>query len=111
MTRNEFNICIFKPTSSSIIQTYSYKEIKEYIEKSAIVPIQTGSKRLAYKDNEGKVKIGIPKTKKNIHNDLFWDILSKYKGLKIPTKDTYLGWAAVFGGNVDFSWINMLLKI
>ncbi|AYV68689.1 hypothetical protein C2I06_18380 [Niallia circulans] len=109
MTRNEFNICVLKPNVTSTIQTYSYKEIKEYIEKSAIIPIQ-GSERLAYKDNEGKFKIGIPKTKKNIHNNLFWDILSKNKGLKIPTKDTYLGWAAVFGGNVDFSWMNNVLK-
>lgn len=108
MTRNEFNICVLKPNVTSTIQTNSYKEIKEYIEKSAIVPIQ-GSERLAYKDNDGKFKIAIPKTKKNIHNNLFWDILSKNKGLKIPTKDTYLGWAAVFGGNVDFSWINNVL--
>lgn len=43
MTRNEFNICILKPNVTSTIQTYSYKEIKEYIEKSAIVPIQVQS--------------------------------------------------------------------
>ncbi|UOE53516.1 hypothetical protein [Cytobacillus oceanisediminis] len=68
MTRNEFNICILKPSTSSIVQDYSYKEIKEHIEKSAIVPIHNhsgGLKRLAFKDNSGNVIIGIPKTKKD----------------------------------------------
>ncbi|KQL19088.1 hypothetical protein AN957_11165 [Cytobacillus solani] len=113
MTRNEFNICILKPSTSSTIQAYSYKEIKEHIEKSAIVPIHNhlgGLKRLAFKDNNGKVKIAIPKTKKSIHKDLLWDILSNYNGVSIPIKDTYLGWAAVFEENVGFYWINNIFK-
>lgn len=113
MTKNEFNICILKPSASSGIQAYSYKEIKEHLEKSAIVPIHNhlgGFKRLAFKDNDGKVIIGIPKTKKSTHKDLLWDILSNYNGVSIPTKDTYLGWAAVFNENVEFSWINNIFK-
>lgn len=113
MTSDEYNICILNPSNSSSIQAYSYKEIKEYIEKSAIVPINNqlgGLKRLAFKDNTGTVRIGIPKTKKGIHKDLLWDILSDYNGLPIPTKDTYLGWAAVFKENVGFSWINDIFK-
>ncbi|MGR0119875.1 ATP-binding protein [Bacillus halotolerans] len=112
-TRNEFNICILKPSTSSSIQAYSYKEIKEHIEKSPIVPIHNhlkDLKRLAFKDNNGNVTIGIPKTKKSTHKDLLWDILSNYNGVSIPTKDTYLGWAEVFGENVGFSWINDIFK-
>ncbi|MEW4025037.1 ATP-binding protein [Bacillus sp. YAF8] len=112
-TRNEFNICILKPSTSSSIQAYSYKEIKEHIEKSPIVPIHNhleDLKRLAFKDINGNVTIGIPKTKKSTHKDLLWDILSNYNGVSIPTKDTYLGWAEVFGENVGFSWINDIFK-
>jgi hypothetical protein len=109
MTRNEFNICILKKSTSSIIQNNSYKEIKEYINKSAIIPIHNhmeGSKRLAFKNSDGQVVIGIPSTEEKIHQDLFWDVLSNLKTFPIPTKNTYKGWDAVFEGNVRFSWIN-----
>lgn len=109
ITRNEFNICTFEKSTSSIIQNNSYKEIKEYIDNSVIIPIHNymeGSKRLAFKNSDGQVVIGIPSTEKNIHQDLFWDVLSNFKMLRVPTKDTYKGWEAVFGGNVRFSWIN-----
>lgn len=109
MTRNDFNICILKKSTSSIIQNNSYKEINEYIHKSEIVPINNhlnGSKRVAFKNNKGEVVIGIPSTEEMIHQELFWDILSNLKTLLIPTKDTYKGWYKVFKGNVRFSWIN-----
>ncbi|WP_203289380.1 hypothetical protein [Metabacillus sp. cB07] len=112
-TRNEFNICILKPSTSSIIQAYSYNEIKEYIEKTAIVHIYDhlgGLKRLSFKDKNGNVTIGIPVTKKSVNKDYLWELLSNYNGISIPTKDTYLGWAAVFGENVGFSWINSIFK-
>ncbi|MFE4118501.1 sacsin N-terminal ATP-binding-like domain-containing protein [Priestia sp. YIM B13448] len=113
MTRDEFNICILKPPTSSIVQSYSYNEIKEHISNSAIIPIHNPSgdlRRSAFKGNDGNVVIGIPKTKKSIHKDLLWDILSNCQGLPIPTKDTYLGWAAVFGENLEFSWVNNTFK-
>ncbi|MGX5487279.1 hypothetical protein COC45_25835 [Bacillus cereus] len=112
-TRNEYNICVLKHPSSSILQGYSYKKIKEHIEQSIIVPIHNhlgGLKRLAFKDNDGNVQIGIPKTKESIHKDLLWDILSDFQGIEIPTQDTYLGWSAVFGDNVGFSWVNDTFK-
>ncbi|SFX36874.1 hypothetical protein SAMN04487921_104180 [Bacillus altitudinis] len=109
MTRNEFNICILKKSTSSIIQNKSYKEIKEYIDSSAIISIHNymdGSERLAFINSDGKVVISIPSTKEEIYQDLLWDSLSNLKTLQIPTKETYKGWKAVFGGNVPFSWIN-----
>ncbi|EOO70343.1 hypothetical protein IIC_04785 [Bacillus cereus VD021] len=112
-TRNEFNICILKHSTPSIVQDYSYQKIKEHIEKSTIVPIHNHlgvSKRLAFRDNDGNVKIGIPKTKESIHKDLLWDILSDYQWVAIPTQDTYLGWSAVFGDNLGFSWVNDAFK-
>ncbi|MFL7939209.1 ATP-binding protein (plasmid) [Priestia megaterium] len=108
-TRNEFNICILNKATSSIIQANSYKEIKEYIDKSEIIPIHnhvTGSKRLAFKKSDGQVVIGIPSTKEENHRGLLWDIFSNLERIPIPTKDTYLGWAKVFGGSITFSWIN-----
>ncbi|WP_342431105.1 ATP-binding protein [Neobacillus sp. FSL H8-0543] len=112
-TKNEFNICILNKATSSFIQENSYKEIKKYIDKSAIIPIHNhveGSKRLAFKNSDGDVVIGIPSTIEEIHQGLLWDILSNLKALQIPTKDTYKGWNAVFGGNVSFSRINNTLK-
>ncbi|MGG0279719.1 ATP-binding protein [Bacillus pacificus] len=112
-TRNEFNICLLKRSPSSNLQEYSYKKIKEHIEKSKIIPIHNhlgDLKRLAFKDNDGKVQIGIPKTKESIHKDLLWDILSDFQLIEIPTQGTYLGWSAVFGDNVGFAWINDTFK-
>ena len=65
-----------------------------------------GSERLAFINSDGKVVISIPSTKEEIYQDLLWDSLSNLKTLQIPTKETYKGWKAVFGGNVPFSWIN-----
>lgn len=113
MTRNEFNICILNPPNLSVIQNESYKDIKKYVEKSAIVPVHNQSgdlKREAFKDYNDDVKIGIPKSKKNIHKDALWDILSNYNEVSIPTKDSFLGWAEVFGENVGFDWINNVFK-
>lgn len=112
MTRNEFNICMISPAENSVIQAYSYKEIKKYIERIRIVPINSTdtSRRLAFIDAENDVKIGIPKTTEDTNKDILWDILADYKGVAIPTRDTYLGWAAVFGENIGFSWINDRLK-
>lgn len=110
ITRNEFNICVLKKSTSSIIQNDSYREIKEYIDMCAIIPIHDdyteGSNRLALKNSDEQVVIGIPSTERNGHQDLFWEILSDIKKLPIPTKDTYQGWNAVFESNVRFSHIN-----
>lgn len=113
ITRNEFNICILKSSNSSTIQAYSYNEIKKYIEESPLVPIHNhtgGLIRLAFKDENGNVTIGIPKTKKVVNKALLWEILSNYNRVSIPTKETYLGWGAVFGENVGFYWINSILE-
>ncbi|MBL3646002.1 hypothetical protein JMN23_27085, partial [Bacillus sp. RHFB] len=108
-TKNEFNICTLNQCNSSDIQKYCFTEIKEYIEKTPIVPIHNhlGTfKRLAFKNNKDEVLIGIPLTKEDDNRDLFWDILSEFEGVKIPTKDTYRGWTKVFNANVPFSWVN-----
>lgn len=113
VTRNEFNICIIKSSTTSIIQEYCYKQIKEYIEKSKIIPVHNNSgdiKMLAFKNINSEVVIGIPKTKKSIHKDLLWDILSNFPLASIPTKDTYLKWGVVFEENLDFYWINDDIK-
>lgn len=113
ITRNEYNICILNTPNLSAIQNNSYKEIKEFIEKSVIVPIyncQGDLKRESFKDFSDVVKIGIPKTNTSIYMDLLWDILSDYNAVSIPTKDTYLGWAKVFGENVGFDWLNNSFK-
>ncbi|PAL12062.1 sacsin N-terminal ATP-binding-like domain-containing protein [Peribacillus simplex] len=109
LTRNEFNICILNKNESSEIQANSYEEIKKHISKSAIIPIHNHDKdlkRVAYINSNGKLAIGIPSTKEKSHQDLLWDILSNLGVMQIPTKDTYLGWAAVFGYNIKFSRIN-----
>ncbi|WP_408895281.1 sacsin N-terminal ATP-binding-like domain-containing protein [Paenibacillus taichungensis] len=73
-TKNEFNICILNTSSSSTIQNNSYKEIKEFIDKSKIIPIHNymeGSKRLAFKNSDGQVVIGIPSTEKRFIKTYF----------------------------------------
>ncbi|MCR8928842.1 ATP-binding protein [Priestia megaterium] len=108
-TRNEFNICILNKNDSSEIQANSYQQIKEYIDKSEIVPIHnhvTDSKRLAFKNNEGKIAIGIPSIKQEIYREHIWDIFSNLERVPTPTKDTYSGWFRVFGSSISFSWIN-----
>ena len=49
--KDEFNICIIKPSSKSVIQEYSYKAIKEYIDTSRIIPVDNCGKieKLAFK--------------------------------------------------------------
>lgn len=110
ITRNEFNICVLQKSTSSIIQNDSYRRIKDYIEASAIVPIHDdyteGSNRLAFKNSDGEMVIGIPSTERNDHQDLFWEILSDLKDFSTPTKDTYQGWNEVFKSNVTFTHIN-----
>src|SRR5699024_6400786 len=108
-TRNEFNICILNKSNESNIQEYCYTEIKKYIEKKPIIPLHNdlgGSNRIAFKNSSDQIVIGIPLTIDEENRDLFWDILSNFKGVTIPTKNTYQGWAKVFGTNVPFSWIN-----
>lgn len=108
-TRNEFNICILNKPYESNIQEYCYAEIKKYIEKKPIIPAYDdlgGSNRIAFKNSSDQIVIGIPLTIDEENRDLFWDILSNFKGVTIPTKNTYQGWAKVFGTNVSFSWIN-----
>lgn len=110
VTRNEFNICILQNSTSSTIQNDSYREIKEYIDRCAIIPVYEDDmhdlNRSALKDSEGQVVIYIPSTKKDCNRDLFWDVLSEFKNLPIPTKDTFKGWNEVFESNIQFSHIN-----
>lgn len=110
--KDEFNICIIKPSSKSVIQEYSYKAIKEYIDTSRIIPVDNCGKieKLAFKNDNNKVAIGLPKTKEITYKSLLWDILSDFRLALIPTKDSYLGWSVVFGENMDFSWINDTFK-
>ncbi|OFN24315.1 hypothetical protein HMPREF2578_07980 [Staphylococcus sp. HMSC072H03] len=110
--KDEFNICIIKPSSKSVIQEYSYKAIKEYIDTSRIIPVDNCGKieKLAFKNDNNKVVIGLPKTKEITYKSLLWDILSDFRLALIPTKDSYLGWSVVFGENMDFSWINDTFK-
>lgn len=110
ITRNEFNICVLQKSTSSIIQNDSYREIKKYIDTSKIIPIHNdygdGPNRLALKDSDGQIVIYIPSTEIDNNQDLFWEVLSEFKNLPMPTKDTYQGWDAVFKSNVRFSHIN-----
>lgn len=110
ITRNEFNICVLPKSTSSIIQNDSYREIKEYIDTCAIIPVDDnytkGLNRLPLKDKDGQVMIYIPSTEIDGNQDLFWEILSEFKKLTIPTKDTYQGWETVLESNLRFSDIN-----
>ncbi|WP_211656235.1 sacsin N-terminal ATP-binding-like domain-containing protein [Planococcus alpniumensis] len=110
ITKNEFNICSLESPDTSAIQNYSYREIRNYIDTSSIVPTHYGcatkSKRSAFKNRSGEVVMSIPTTEKVENLDLFWDILSEFENLPIPTKETYRGWGVVFGSNIQFSHIN-----
>ncbi|PIJ98084.1 ATP-binding protein [Lysinibacillus sphaericus] len=101
-TRNEFNICLLKKHQNSGLQKYCYDEIKGYIEKKPLIPINNPSydyERTSYLDDSEERQIILPKAKK-VDNDIsFWDLYTYVGGMNVPTIETFLGWRKVFGGN------------
>lgn len=114
MTKDIFNICILNlPITTSSIQNNCYNTIKECVEYSKIVKgfnCEREEEILTYRSSPDSIQIGIPKTKNKELLDSFWEVLFYYKNILIPSKDTYLGWSKVFGGNLNFSWINDMFE-
>lgn len=107
-TNNVFNICLINKPINSVIQNHCYKELKKTIESSPIIPIYDdlgGLKKEAF-IGDSEVNIFIPIKLEEDTNDEFWQLLSNFKNLKIPSQDSYLGWSKVFIPNINFSYVN-----
>lgn len=112
-TRNEYNICILKSGQYSGLQKYYYDEIKGYIAKSPLIPINTpsyGCERISYLNDVGKIQIYLPKPQKEENDIPFWNLYTDGGCEKIPTIGTFLGWRKVFGGNFYFKNFNSMLE-
>ncbi|WP_202077561.1 sacsin N-terminal ATP-binding-like domain-containing protein [Caldalkalibacillus salinus] len=112
-TRDEFKICLLKSGQYYGLQKYCYDEIKDYIEKKPLIPINSPSsdyERMSYLDDSGDIQIHLPKAKKGDNDLLFWELFTDGGYVNIPTRDTFLGWRKVFGGNFYLEHINSMLK-
>lgn len=113
ITRNEFNICLLKNLQYSGLQKYCYDEIKGYIEKKPLIPISNSSyvyERKSYLNDSGDFQIYLPKAKKEKNDSLFWELFNDSGYISIPTKETFLGWRKVFGGNFNLKHFNSMFK-
>lgn len=102
-TRNEFNICLLKKHQNSGLQKYCYDEIKGYIEKKKLIPVNNPSydyERTSFLDDSEEIKVILPKAEKEDNDISFWDLYTYVGGIKVPTIETFLGWRKVFGGNL-----------
>ena len=109
ITRNEFNICFLKYGQYTGLQKYCYDEIKDYIKKKPLIPINNPSsdyERMSYLDDSGYVQIYLPKAKKEENDISFWELYTDGGHINIPTKETFLGWSRVFGGNYHLKDFN-----
>lgn len=112
-TRNEFNICLLEKRQYSGLQKYCYDEIKGYIEKKPLVPINNPSydyERMSYLNDSGLTQIYLPKAKKEDNDILFWNLYTDGGYINIPTIETFLGWRKVFGGNFYLKIFNSMFK-
>lgn len=114
ITRNEFNICcLIKNIRHSGLQKYSYDEIKNYIGKKPLIPINNpsfGYERKSYLDESGKIQIYLPKANKEYNDTLFWELFINGGYVNIPTRETFLGWRKIFGGNFHLTKFNTMLE-
>lgn len=112
-TRNEFNICLMKNRQYSGLQKYCYDEIKGYVEKKPLIPINNPSysyERMSYLDNSGVNQIFLPKAKKEDNDISFWNLYSDGGGINVPTIETFLGWRKIFGGNFYLKDFNSIFE-
>lgn len=113
ITRNEFNICLLEKRLYRGLQKYCYDEIYRYISISTLIPInkpKINYERKSYLNESGDPQVYIPKTKKENNSMTFWRIFSDGGYLGIPTKETFLGWKKVFGGNYQLNSFNELFE-
>lgn len=113
ITRNEFNICLLKNRQYSGLQKYCYDEIKGYIEKKPLIPITNpsyGYERKSYLNDSGHIQIHLPKAKKEYNDILFWELFTDGGYVGIPTKETFLGWRKIFGGNFYLKQFNSMFE-
>lgn len=112
ITRNEFNICLLKNRQYSGLQKYCYDEIKSYIKKKPLIPINnsSGYERKSYLDDSGQIQIYLPKAKKESHDILFWELFNDGGYVCIPTRETFLGWRKVFGDNFYLTSFNSMFE-
>lgn len=114
ITRNEFNICSLKNRQYSGLKKFCYDEIKQYIEKKPIIPINNhsnGYERMAFLNDSESIQVHFPKTKKE-HNDIYlWELFSDGGYTSIPTRETFLGWREVFGSNFSLKDFNSMFEI
>lgn len=113
ITRNEFNICLLKNLQYSGLQKYCYDEIKSYIENKPLIPIinpSYGYERKSYLNDSGNIQIFLPKAKKEQNDILFWGLYTDGGYVNIPTRETFLGWRKIFGGNFYLKQFNSMLE-
>lgn len=113
ITRNEFNICLLKNRQYSGLQKYCFDEIKGYIKTKPLIPINNPSydyERMSYLDDSGHIQIHLPKAKKEYNDLLFWELFTDGGYGSIPTRETFLGWRKVFGGNFYLKQFNLMLE-
>ena len=112
-TRDEYNICFLNKSKPTGLQKYCYDEIKKFIEKKSLIPIDTlldNYQRISYLNDSGEVQAFFPHAKKEENDILFWTLCNDGKLNNIPTQETFLGWKRVFGGNVYLRDINSTLE-
>ncbi|MDR0140306.1 ATP-binding protein [Metabacillus idriensis] len=113
-TRDEFNICLLKNSKYSGLQKYCFDEIFGYIKIKSLIPINKSSddyERRSFEDDSGDIKVRIPKAHKEENDFLFWDLYAEVvQQDKLPSKETFLGWRKVFGGNYFLKDINSKLE-
>jgi len=112
-TRDEFNICLLNKPRSTGLQKYCFDEIKDYIAKKPLIPTNPSSndyQRVSYLNDSGKIQAFFPKAKKEENDILFWTLCKDAGSNNIPSKETFLGWRRVFGGNVYFGSFNSTLE-
>lgn len=112
-TRNEFNICLLKSGQYSGLQKYCYDEIKGYIEKKPLIPINNPSydyERMSYLNASRHIQIYLPKAKKEDNDISFWNLFTDGGYINVPTIETFLGWRKIFGGNFYLKDFNTMFE-
>ncbi|WP_208560496.1 sacsin N-terminal ATP-binding-like domain-containing protein [Marinilactibacillus kalidii] len=112
-TRDEFNICMLPKRQYSGLQKYCYDQIFEYISRSPLIRInksKVNDERKSYLNDVGDNQIFMPITRKEDNNMIFWELFSDGRYFNSPTKESFLGWKKVFGGNFQLKSLNVLFE-
>lgn len=103
--KDVFNICFMKYNRKYQIQKVVLEDLKKYIEKQKIIPVNhlgIYHGYLSFMDANNEKLIRVPVTNNDENRDSFWELVNEYKGHYIPTKQSYKGWGEVFDADMDF---------